>query len=201
MQRITIHSETPEKRKLKRISDCLLSDGLIICPTGSGYSLACHASSIRAVKTLYKIRRPKDPHKMTLVFKDFTSLSDYAVINNSTFKYMNPLVPGPYTFILPATNYTRKKLDVKRKELGVHFPYSKFISALFEYYPGPLMAKSLFSDTAENTIVPDKIDRNVTSRVDILADMGSVSINPTTIINLTTNVPILIRQGVGDVTI
>ena len=138
---------------------------------------------------------------MTLVFKDFNSLSDYAVITNATFKYMNPLVPGPYTFILPATHYTRKKLNVKRKELGVHFPYSKFILGLFEYYNGPLVAKSLFSDTQENTFIPDNIDAAVTSRVDILADMGLVSINPTTIINLTGDVPQLIRQGAGPVTV
>lgn len=200
MEHLSVHPETPEKRLLKKITECLLNGGLVICPTGSGYSLVCHAGSQQALKTLTRIRRPKDPAKMTLVFKDFTSLSDYAQINNGTFKYMNPLVPGPYTFILPATHYTRKKLGLKRHELGVHFPYTKFIMSLFEYYPGPLLAKSLFSDSTDATFIPEKIDPNITSHVQLLADMGQVNINPSTIIDLTVSPPQLIRQGAGEVT-
>jgi len=199
VEHIEIHPETPQKRILSQIANCLLNDGLIICPTGSGYSLACHAASTKAVKSLYTIRKPKDPHKMTMVFKDMSSLSEYAVINNATFKYMNPLIPGPYTFILPATHYTQKKLHVKRKELGVHFPYTLFVKSLFEIYEGPLLIKSLFSDSEDSTFLPEKIDPAVSSRVDIIADMGPVSINPTTIINITNGTPQLVRMGAGEI--
>ncbi len=197
MEYYRLHPQDPEKRFLNNLVKILEDGGMIICPSDSGYCIAANVGSKQALKKFYKLRETSDKSSRTLLFKDMRQVTEYATVENFAYKYMKPLIPGPFTFILPATNHGKKILEARRPEMGVKFPSSKFMSHLLESSDYPLIIKSMFDSETGISEIPEPLNPFLKSAVSALADMGPLNISPSTIVDFTNGQPELIRQGEG----
>ena len=197
---IYLHPETPEARHMKRVLEIFEKGGIVVYPTDSGYSMGCDARNRTAVNKLYHLKRAMKKYFMALMAHDFSTVSDFAKVDNFAYRYMKKLVPGPYTFVLPATSLGKKILDAKRPEVGVRMPRHPFADALFQLKPDILLlttAAKIWED--ENFIDPSEIEETFGYEVDLVLDMGPIALNPTTIISLVNGEPEVIREGQGPV--
>ena len=195
---LKIHPETPEARHMKRVVETFEKGGIVVYPTDSGYSMGCDAGNRTAVNKLYHLKRAIKKYYMALMARDFSTVSDFAKVDNAAYRYMKKLVPGPYTFVLPATSHGKKILDVKRPEVGVRMPRHPFADALFALKPDILLLTTAAKVREDEDFTdPEEIEASLGHEVDLVLDMGPIALNPTTIINLTTGEPEVIREGQG----
>jgi tRNA threonylcarbamoyl adenosine modification protein (Sua5/YciO/YrdC/YwlC family) len=196
--RIEIHPQTPQIRLIKKVLEAFAAGGVVIYPTDSGYSMGCDALSRKGVHKLYHLKRAMKKYLMALMVRDFSALSEFAKVETSAFRYMNHLVPGPFTFILPATVRARKILDVNRPEVGVRMPHSPFTNALFELAPGAVILTTAAKIQEEdNFIHPADIEDQYGNMVDMIVDVGALPVTPTTVVSLVGESPEIIREGAG----
>ncbi len=196
--RLELHPATPQIRLLKKVLDVFAGGGVVVYPTDSGYSMGCDATSKEGMRKLYHLKRGMKKYIMALMVRDFAALTEYAKVETSAFRYMKALVPGPYTFILPATARSKKLLDVSRPEVGVRMPKSVFTDALFELAPGSVILTSAAKiEEDDHFIHPEDIEEKYGHLVDLIVDIGPMAITPTSIISLVTDQPELIREGAG----
>jgi len=197
---IPLHPVTPEARHMRRALETFEKGGICVYPTDSGYSLGCDARNRTAVNKLYHLKRAIKKYVMALMVRDFSTVTDFARVDNTAYRYMKKIVPGPYTFILPATAHGKKILDVKRPEVGVRMPSHPFADALFALKPDLILLTTAAKVREDDTFVdPEEIEASFGHDVDLILDMGIVAANPTTIVSLLSSEPELIRAGQGAV--
>jgi tRNA threonylcarbamoyl adenosine modification protein (Sua5/YciO/YrdC/YwlC family) len=197
---IPLHPVTPEARHMKRVLEVLDKGGICVYPTDSGYSLGCDARNRSAVNKLYHLKRVIKKYLMALMVRDFSTVTDFARVDNTAYRYMKKLVPGPYTFVLPATAHGKKILDVKRPEVGVRMPRHPFADALFALRPDAILLTTAAKVREEDHFIdPAEIEDTFGHEVDLVLDMGPVAVNPTTVISLVGGEPEVIREGQGAV--
>lgn len=195
---LEIHPQTPQVRLMKKVLDAFSSGQVVIYPTDSGYSMGCDALSQKGVQKLYHLKRAMKKYVMAVMVRDFSALSDFAKVDTAPFRYMKAIVPGPYTFILPATMRAKKILNVNRPEIGVRMPSSPFTDALFELSPSAVILTTAAKIEEEDQFIhPADIDEKYGNLVDLILDVGALPITPTTIISLLTEAPEIIREGAG----
>jgi tRNA threonylcarbamoyl adenosine modification protein (Sua5/YciO/YrdC/YwlC family) len=196
--RIELHPETPQNRLVKKVLDAFAAGDVVVYPTDSGYSLGCDALSKKGVQKLYHIKRAMKKYLMALMVRDFSALSEFAKVETAAFRYMKLLVPGPFTFVLPATVRSRKILDVNRPEIGVRMPNSRFTDALFDLAPGAVILTTAAKIKDEDHFIhPGDIEEKYGHEIDLIVDLGPLPVTPTTIISLTGSSPEVIREGAG----
>ena len=143
-QFFVIHPVTPQKRLIHRAVEIIDQGGLIAYPTDSCYALGCHIGDKQAMERIRKIRKVDDKHHFTLVCKDLSELSTYAVVDNSAYRLMKNCTPGPYTFLLKATHEVPRRLQTpKRKTIGLRVPNHPIALQLCEELGQPLMSSTL----------------------------------------------------------
>lgn len=197
---LPLHPVTPEARHMKRALETFEKGGICVYPTDSGYSLGCDARNRSAVNKLYHLKRAIKKYVMALMVRDFSTVTDFARVDNTAYRYMKKIVPGPYTFILPATVHGKKILDVKRPEVGVRMPSHPFADALFALKPDLILLTTAAKVREDDTFAdPEEIEEAFGHEVDLVLAMGPVAVSPTTIISLLGNEPELIREGQGAV--
>jgi tRNA threonylcarbamoyl adenosine modification protein (Sua5/YciO/YrdC/YwlC family) len=193
-----IHPVTPQRRILEKAVAILKDeDGVCVYPTDTVYGMGVCAVNPKAVDRIGRILERDKSRLFSFICADFTQMSRYVKIDNAHFRLMNRLLPGPYTFILPATNFVPKKVTPKRKTVGVRIPDNAACLELVKLLGEPLantsinMPEGLRGD-------PESIEPAVRHDVDIMIDMGPLE-NPTgsTIIDLTGAQPVIIRHGKG----
>ena len=200
-QVLTIHPDNPQPRLVSRAAEVVRDGGVIAYPTDSGYALGCHLDDKRAVERLRRVRRLDDRHHLTLVCRDLSELSRYAKVDNTAYRLMKRLTPGPYTFILPATHEVPRRLwHPKRKTIGLRVPDNRIAQALLEALGEPLISTTLIlpGETLPMTD-PWEIEAQVGPQLDLVVDGGYGGLEPTTVVDLTGEVPELIRKGAGTV--
>jgi tRNA threonylcarbamoyl adenosine modification protein (Sua5/YciO/YrdC/YwlC family) len=152
------------------------------------------------VNKLYHLKRVIKKYLMALMVRDFSTVTDFARVDNTAYRYMKKLVPGPYTFVLPATAHGKKILDVKRPEVGVRMPRHPFADALFALRPDAILLTTAAKVREEDHFIdPAEIEDTFGHEVDLVLDMGPVAVNPTTVISLVGGEPEVIREGQGAV--
>jgi tRNA threonylcarbamoyl adenosine modification protein (Sua5/YciO/YrdC/YwlC family) len=198
--RLELHPKNPETRLMKKVLEAFADGQVVVYPTDSGYSMGCDALSKKGVHKLYHIKRAMKKYLMALMVRDFSALSEFAKIETAAFRYMKAVVPGPYTFVLPATVRSRKLLDVNRPEVGVRMPDSPFTNALYALSPEAviLTTAARIQDTDE-FVDPAEIEETYGNLVDLIVDLGPMPITPTTVISLVGESPEVIREGAGPV--
>ncbi len=198
--RLEMHPQTPQARLVRKVIEVFARGEVAVYPTDSGYSLGCDALNKAAVHKLYHLKRAMKKYLMALMVRDFGAVTEFARIENATYRYMKKLVPGPYTFILPATVRGKKILDVNRPEIGVRMPACAFGDALFRLKPDcVLLTTAAKIQEDENFIDPADIDAVFGHAVGVVADLGPVAITPTTVIRLVEGEPEVMRVGAGEV--
>lgn len=196
-----IHPENPQPRLINQAVEIIRNGGVIIYPTDSGYALGCGIGEKSAMERIVKIRQLPENHNFTLVCSDLSELSTYAMVSNQSYRLMKNNVPNPYTFILPATKDVPRRLQTKRKTIGIRVPDNAIALALIAALGEPLLSCSLMLPGEEMTQSdPEEIRTILERQVDLIIHGGYLGVEPTTVVDLTTDSPEVIRKGSGDVT-
>lgn len=199
-QFFAIHPDNPQARLLRQAAAVIEAGGIIVYPTDSGYALGCRLGDKQALERIRHLRQLDKHHNMTLVCRDLSQLGTYARVSNPIFRLLKAFTPGSYTFILSATHEVpRLMLHPKRKTLGLRVPENTIALALLECLETPLMSTSLILPGAEAPLGhPEAIFDLLGKRVDLTIDGGECSYEPTTVVDLTGEYPVIIREGKGD---
>ena len=196
-----IHPENPQPRLIKQAVEMLNKGNVIVYPTDSGYALGCKLEDKNALERITRIRQFEGNHNFTLMCRDLSELSTYAHVDNTAFRLIKNNTPGNYTFILKATKEVpRRLMNEKRKTIGLRVPSNPIALALLEALNEPMMSTSLIlpgNDFTESD--PEAIQDEIGKLVDLVIHGGYLGQRPTTVIDLTDDSPVVIREGAGDV--
>ncbi len=200
-QFFAIHPDNPQARLLRQASTIIKNDGLIVYPTDSGYALGVALGNRRALERARKLRQLDKEHNMTLVCRDLSDLSTYAKVSNPVFRLLKALTPGAYTFILPATREVPKRLFHKgRRTIGIRVPNNAIALSLLEVVEEPILSTTLRLPGAEHPMSqPEAIRDLLGSQVDLIIDGGHCGYEPTTVVDLSTDELVILREGKGDI--
>jgi tRNA threonylcarbamoyl adenosine modification protein (Sua5/YciO/YrdC/YwlC family) len=200
-QFFNIHPESPQPRLIKEAAKIVQDGGVIVYPTDSAYALGCRLADKSALDRIRQIRRLDDKHKFTLVCRDLSELSTYAMVDNTAFRILKAHTPGAYTFILNATKEVpRRLLHPKRNTIGIRVPDNKVLLALLEELNEPLMSVTLLIPGEEDLpLEAQDINDRLGKQVDLIIDGGACAPTFTTIVDLVNGYPKILREGKGDV--
>jgi tRNA threonylcarbamoyl adenosine modification protein (Sua5/YciO/YrdC/YwlC family) len=201
---IKIYNENPNQKEIDKVVTVLKNGGLVIYPTDTVYGLGCDITKNKALEKIAKIKGLKlDKANFSFICNDFSRLSDYVKqIDSSTFKLLKRALPGPYTFILPGSTNLPKAFK-KRKTVGIRIPDNNIARALVESLGNPIVSTSIRDDddVLEYTTDPELIFEKWENLVDVVIDGGYGDNYASTVIDLTTDVPEVIREGKGSIDI
>ena len=200
-QFFTIHPDNPNPRLIRQAAEVLRNGGIVVYPTDSCYALGCHLDDKDAVARIRQIRKLDEQHHMTLMCRDLSEISQYAKVDNAKFRLLKSNTPGSYTFILEATKEVPKRLQhPKRSTIGIRIPDHPVALALLEELGEPMTSSTLILPEEERPLNDAGLIRNLLEKqVDLVIDGGAVGVEFTTVIDLTGEVPILLRRGKGDI--
>jgi tRNA threonylcarbamoyl adenosine modification protein (Sua5/YciO/YrdC/YwlC family) len=198
-QFFSIHPDSPQPRLIRRTAEIVHAGGVIVYPTDSCYALGCRLGDKAAMGRLRAIRQVGERHHFALVCRDLAELAVYARVDNRQFRLLKRATPGSYTFILKATREVPKRLlHPSRKTIGLRVPDHRVVHALLAELGEPLLSSTLLLPGDE---LPLNDAREIRDRlehaVDLVLDSGSCGITPTTVVDLTGEVPVITRQGKG----
>lgn len=198
---LTIHPQNPEPRKITRVVEVLNRDGIIIYPTDTVYGVGCDLFNRRAVEKLCLFLQIK-PHRLSLSFvcSDLSHIADYVKrVETPVFKILKKSLPGPFTYIFEASSNVPKILGTEKKTVGIRVPNHEIPLAIVRMLGHPLISASLKSeDLTEYLTDPEKIFQLFHKRVDLVIDGGYGGMVPSTVVDFTSEEPVIVRHGLGD---
>ncbi len=199
-QYFEIHPENPQQRLILQAVEILNRGGVIAYPTDSSYALGCHIGDKQALDRIRTIRRVDAKHNFTLVCRDLSELSTYAKVENNVYRLLKHFTPGAYTFILKATSEVPRRLQhPKRKTIGLRVPDNTITLALLEQLNQPLMSSTLILPDEEQPLSdPHDIREQLEHQVDLVIDGGFCGQEATTVVDMVSGAPEVIRRGKGD---
>ncbi|EZH75978.1 translation factor Sua5 [Aquimarina atlantica] len=201
---IKLYNENPNPREIQQVVNCLRNGGLVIYPTDTVYGLGCDITNNRALERIAQIKGVKlAKANFSFICKDLSNLSDYVrQIDNRTFKLLKRTLPGPYTYILPGSN-NLPTVFKKRKTVGIRVPDNTICTTIVEELGNPIVSTSIYDEdeVIEYTTDPELILEKWGNLVDMVIDGGYGDNIPSTIIDLTSGEPILLREGKGSIDI
>ena len=195
-----IHPENPQARLINQAVEILQKGGVIVYPTDSGYALGCMMGDKHAMDRIVAIRKLPEGHNFTLVCSDLSELSTYARVNNTAYRLIKNNTPGRYTFILTATKeLPRRLMTSKRKTIGLRVPDNKIALDLLSALGEPILSCSLMLPNEEHTTQsdPEEIRDRLEHQVDLIIHGGYLGQEPTTVVDLTEESPVILREGSG----
>jgi tRNA threonylcarbamoyl adenosine modification protein (Sua5/YciO/YrdC/YwlC family) len=199
-QYFEVHPDNPQTRLLKQAVAVLEKGGILAVPTDSSYALVCHLDDKVAVDRLRRIRGVDDKHHLTLLCRDLSELANYARVDNRQFRLIKAATPGPYTFILEASKEVPRRVShPQRKTIGLRVPEHTVLQALLALHAGPLLGTTLIPRGETDPLNDAQHIRLRYERlIDGVLDAGACPLEPTTVVDLSSGEPELIRQGRGD---
>lgn len=198
---VSVHPENPQERIIKQIADCLQDGGVVIYPTDTVYGLGCDIFQPKAVERICRIKGI-DPEKANLSFicSDLSDLSKYArSITTPQYRFIKQYIPGPFTFILPASKEVPKILKSKKNTIGLRVPDHHITHAIAAALGHPILSSSLPGDMVEEYTDPEIIHDRFGKLVDMVVDGGIGGMEYSTVVDMTDEQPEIIRQGLGEV--
>lgn len=197
---LRIHPKDPQERLIKQVAETLRNGGIIVYPTDTIYGLGCDIYQTKAIEQICRIKQI-DPKKANLSFVccDLSHLSDFArQISNTTYRVLKEHLPGPYTFILPASKQVPKILQSKKDTIGLRVPDHKIVHELVKELGHPILSTTLPGEFVEDYTDPEIIYDKYRNLVDIVVDGGIGGTEPSTIINCVDDAYEVIRRGAGE---
>lgn len=194
-----IHPDNPQPRLIKQAADAIRKGKLIVYPTDSGYAIGWSMDNVQALKTVAKIRHIDKLHFYSIICENISQISEFAIVDNISFKIIKSHTPGAYTFILPATRRVPKKLQHQhRKSIGVRLPDHKVVTELVKELGEPFMSSSLEIHNANvEELDAFEIDEQIGHALEYIIDSGYTPTEPSTVVELLDNGPTIIREGKG----
>jgi tRNA threonylcarbamoyl adenosine modification protein (Sua5/YciO/YrdC/YwlC family) len=199
-QYFEIHPDNPQARLIRQAVKIIQDGGIIAYPTDSSYALGCHIGDKAAMERICRIRKLDKVHNFTLVCRDLSEIATYARVEDSDYRLMKALTPGPYTFILRATREVPKRLqNPKRKTIGIRVPNAEIVRALLTELNEPIMSSSLILPGKSMPMFePWDIREKLEHELDLVIDGGHCGVDPTAVVDLTEQPPRLARKGKQD---
>ena len=199
-QLFSVHPDNPQPRLLKAAAALLQQGEVLAVPTDSSYALVCHLDDKAAVDQLRRIRGLDDKRLLSLICRDLSELASYARVDNTQFRLLKLGTPGPFTFILEATKEVPRRVShPHRKTIGLRVPEHKALQALLELHGAPLLATTLILPGDDEPLNdPDEIIERLDRQVAGVIDAGACALEPTTVVDLSGDVPEVLRRGRGD---
>ena len=199
-QYFEVHPANPQQRLIRQAVQLLHGGGVCAVPTDSSYALVCHLDDKAAAEQLRRIREVDDKHHLTLLCRDLSELASYARVDNRQYRLLKLATPGPYTFILEATKEVPRRLShPSRRTIGLRVPNHAVTQALLAELGQPLLATTLIlPGDSEPLNDPGEIRNRLQKRLAAVVDAGACRVEPTTVIDLSGEQPVLVRQGQGD---
>jgi tRNA threonylcarbamoyl adenosine modification protein (Sua5/YciO/YrdC/YwlC family) len=197
---LQIHPENPQPRLIKQVVETLQQGGIIIYPTDTVYGLGCDILQQKAVERICRIKKV-DPKKAQLSFicSDLSHLSDFTKpLSTPVYRLLKEYLPGPYTFILPASKMVPKILQSKKDTIGLRIPGNKIAMAIVKELGRPILSASLPGEMVEDYTDPEVMYENFSNEVDCVIDGGIGGTVPSTIIDCVSDEPLLVREGLGE---
>jgi tRNA threonylcarbamoyl adenosine modification protein (Sua5/YciO/YrdC/YwlC family) len=195
-----VHPDNPQPRVIGQVADLVRDGGLIAYPTDSCFALGCQVGNREGLDRIRAIRRLDDRHHFTLVCRDFAQLGEFVHISNSVFRSLKAATPGSYTFILPATREVPRRLMHPRKRtVGVRVPKHTVAQALLAELGEPLLSSTLLLPDQDEPLTQGwEIKERLDHAIDAVLDAGDCGLEPTTVVDLSSEEPEILRVGAGD---
>ncbi len=200
-QTLCIHPDNPQARLINQATEIIRAGGVVVYPTDSAYAIGCRLGDKAALDSIRRIRQLDKNHNFTLVCRDLSELALYARVDNQVFRRLKAHTPGPYTFILQATSEVpRRLMHPKRKTVGLRVPNNAIAQALLAALDEPMMSVTLIMPGDEYPLTdPQDIRDLLDKHVDLIVDGGFTGLEPTSVVDLTGDEPLVTRHGMGDV--
>jgi tRNA threonylcarbamoyl adenosine modification protein (Sua5/YciO/YrdC/YwlC family) len=197
---IKVNPQDPQIRLIRRVVEVLQEGGVVAYPTDTVYGFGCSLYNKKAIARIYQIKRSEKHRPFSFICADLKDISLYCKVSNYAYKTMKRLLPGPYTFILEGTKLVPKiMLTPKRKTAGIRVPNHPIALALVKELGHPIISTSATLPGGEVLYDPVDIDQKVGKLLDLIVDGGILVSEPSSVIDLTDDVPKIVRQGKGDV--
>lgn len=200
-QYFVIHPETPQPRLIRQAAEIIRAGGVVVYPTDATYALGCLIGDKDALDRIRRIRGLDESHQLTLVCRDLSEIASYAKVGNAHYRLLKAMTPGPYTFILAATKQVPRRVQhPKRKTIGIRVPDNVILQALLTELGEPLMSTTLQLPGDEQPLNdPYEVRQRLEKLVDLIIDGAFGDLEPTTVVDLSEDVPRVVREGRGDV--
>lgn len=199
---IEIFPSNLDERKIRQVVECLKNGGIIIYPTDTVYAMGCDINNVKAVEKLCKLKGIKpQQNNFSIVCHDLSHISTYAKVSNNAFRLLKRALPGPFTFILPATADLPKILQTKRKTIGIRIPDHEIPLKIIEILGNPIITTSVKDDVDDIIEYPNEIEviyQQNSEKVEIIIDGGWCGIDPSTVVLAVDDDFEVIREGIGD---
>lgn len=195
---LEIHPTNPQGRKIEMVADVLRKGGVVAYPTDTVYGFGCDIQDKKALERIYRVKRMPKDHPVSFVCPDLRDISRYAVVDDWAYRVMKRLLPGPYTFVLPATREVPRMVMRKQKTVGIRVPEHPITQALLAALGSPIISTSV-SREGESFYDAEEIHRVFGREVDMVVDGGERGLVPSTIVDLSGGTAQVLREGLGPV--
>jgi len=198
---LKIHPVNPQGRHIQHAVEVLKNGGVIIYPTDTVYGIGCSVFNTHAIERIYQIKGQDARKPFSFVCSDLSHISEYAKVSNVAFRLMKQLIPGAYTFVLPASRlkHLPKSMITKRKTVGIRVPNNKICLAIVKELGHPILSASVTDDKGNILNDPEVIKEYYEKRVDLILDGGYGLLEVSTVLDLTNEHPVVVREGAGDI--
>lgn len=196
---VKIHPDNPQARLINQAAALLRGGGVIVYPTDTAYGLGCTLSNRKGVDRIIQIRQLSANHRFSILCPDLAEIAHYARVDNATYRLLRRFLPGPYTFVLEATRDVPKNILPRRKTIGLRIPGHPICLALLQAVGEPLLSATVRLPQDETVLNdPEEIHKRLASQVDMVIDSGILLSEPSTVVDLTGDAPVILRSGAGD---
>lgn len=196
---VKLYNDLPKERLLLQIVKQFNSGGLAVVPTDTNYAAVCSIDAKRGIQRLYSLKTGKKQQRFTLFCADLTDISRYAVVDNQAYRLMKSLIPGPYTFILPASRQVPKMVMTRRRTVGIRVPDRPACQALIIRLGTALLGVSARGEQGQVIGTMDGLNRHYHHVIDYFLDAGDIDSESSTIIDMIQSPPEVLREGKGKI--
>jgi tRNA threonylcarbamoyl adenosine modification protein (Sua5/YciO/YrdC/YwlC family) len=196
---LTINPDNPQLRLIRQAVTILRNGGVIAYPTDTIYGIGCDVFNKKAIERIYIIKQKNRKEPLSFICPDLKDVSKYAIVSNTDYKIMRRFFPGPYTFVLRGTRLVPQLMLTKRKSVGIRVPDNKICLMLLQEFGNPIVSTSVNTVINETVNDPYEIDQRLGNTLDLIIDGGILGFDSSSVIDLTTDLPSVLRVGKGDV--
>ena len=197
---LEINPKNPQLRLIEQVVKSLKNGVLVCYPTDTGYGIGCDLFNQKAIKQLVQLKKRPQHKPFSFMCSDLTDISRYAHVSNTAYRLMKKNLPGPYTFVLPGTKLVPKIMATKQKTVGIRVPSHPISQLLLKTLGNPIVNTSVQLEDEETRLAePFEIEQYLGKRIELIVDGGPIYPDPSSVIDLTSDYPEILREGKGDV--
>lgn len=196
---LQVNADNPQPRLITQIVDYLSQGGVVAYPTDTTYGIGCSIFNKKGIERIYLLKQRERKKPFSFICADLSEIARYAKVSNYAYKVMKRLLPGPYTFVLDATNVVPDLLLTRQKTVGIRIPANRICLAIVRELGHPIVTTSANRSGEEPIGDPMFVEEELGSQLDLVIDGGSLSADVSSVVSLIGDVPTVLREGAGDV--